>query len=42
MTPTYHFCKIVPTNEDLTNETSGLFGFYQRAKFDVNNIFSTL
>ena len=39
---TYHFCKIVPTNEYLTNETSGSFGLYQRTKFDVNTITSTL
>ena len=38
MTPTYHFCKIVPTNKDFTNdETSELFVFYQSTKFDVNS-----
>ena len=39
---TYHFCKIIPTNEDLTNETSCLFGLHQCKKFDVNTITSTL
>lgn len=39
---TYHFCKIVPTNEGLMNETSELFELYQRTKFDVDTITSTL
>lgn len=39
---TYHFCKIVPTNEVLMNETSELFELYQRTKFDVNTITSSL
>ena len=39
---TYHFCKIVPTNEALMNETSELFELYQRTKFDVNTITSSL
>ena len=33
---------IIPTNEDLTNETSCLFGLHQCKKFDVNTITSTL
>ena len=39
---TYHFCKIVPTNKDLMNETSGLFELHQLTKFDVNTITSTV
>ena len=39
---TYHFCKIVPTNAALMNEDSDLFQLYERTKFDVNTITSTL
>ena len=37
---TYHFCKIVPTNANVTKETSTLFELYQHTKYDVNRITS--
>ena len=39
---TYHFCKIVPTNEALMNENYRLFELYKGIKFDVDTITSTL
>jgi hypothetical protein len=39
---TYHFCRIIPTNEALMKETSQLFRLYELSKFDVDTITSTL